>query len=188
MQITPGNRDTLRERAFAMSARGKGVREIASTLSINKDTASKLVREERWRRSHDREAEEEVRRAIGSMRILLDELWKQWNSVRGDGPHAGFAKARLAESMRKVHRDLVALYGVELPETDGEEILDERALKMMRRPLPLGFPEVGEQAAVEEYIKEQDAKRREYEDFGREFFGINWEEAFGSLDSHDDGY
>jgi hypothetical protein len=75
---------------------------------------------------------------------------------------------------------------VELPETDGERILDERALKMIRQPLPLGFPEVGEQAAVEEYIKEQDAELRKHEDFGREFFGINWEEAFGSLDSHDD--
>jgi transposase-like protein len=188
MPITPGNRDTLRERAFAMSARGKGVREIASTLGINKDTAAKYVRQERQRRSHDREAEEEVKRAIGSMRILLDELWKQWNSVKGDGPHAGFAKARLAESMRKVHRDLVALYGVELPETDGEKILEDRGRRVINQPLSLGFPEVGEQAAVEEYIKDQDAELREHEDFGREFFGANWEEAFGSLDSHDEGY
>jgi hypothetical protein len=108
--------------------------------------------------------------------------------VTGDGPHSQYARARLAESIRRVHRDFVGLYGVELPETDGERILEDRATRMIRQPLPEGFPLVGEQAAVEEYIREQDAELRKHEDFGREFFGSNWDEAFGSPYTPEDGY
>jgi hypothetical protein len=178
MPITPGNRDTLRERAFAMSARGIGVREIGSTLNINKDTAARLVREERQRRSYDREAEEEVRRAITSLRSLLDDLWKRYNSISGDGPHSGFARAKLAESIRRVHRDLVALYGVVLPETDAERILDERGRRMEQAARELeGFPEVGEQAIVDRHIEELD---KEIEETVSEYGFTGWRDVLQS--------
>jgi transposase-like protein len=72
--VTPAIRDQVRERAFALSAQGKGVREIARELQINKDTAVKLVREERQRRSHVRDAEDAVRDAVTSPRTILTDL------------------------------------------------------------------------------------------------------------------
>jgi hypothetical protein len=178
MPVTPANRDALRERAFALSAQGIGVRKIASTLGINKDTAAKLVREERQRRSHDRDAEEEVRRAIASLRTVLTDLQRRYDEIEGTSPHSQYARVKTAEQIRRTARDLVALYGVELPETDGERILDERHTAMMNQPLPEGFPEVGEQAAVEKHLREMES----------EFFGSNWEDAFDDRGGYAGGY
>jgi hypothetical protein len=178
MSVTPANRDTLRERAFALSAQGFSYIDIASQLGINKNTVQKYVLHERKRRSYDREAEEEVRRAITSLRSLLDDLWKRYNSIRGDGPHSGFARAKLAESIRRVHRDLVALYGVVLPETDAERILDERGRRMEQAARELeGFPEVGEQAIVDRHIEELD---KEIEETVSEYGYSNWSDVLHS--------
>jgi predicted transcriptional regulator len=181
MPVTPANKDSLRERAFALSAQGIGYREIASQLGINKNTVQKYVLQERKRRSYDREAEEELRRAIASLRSLLDDLWERYNSMRGDGPMAGFARARLSESIRRVHRDLVALYGVVLPETDAERILDERGRRMEQAARELeGFPEVGEQAIVDRHIEELD---KEIEETVSEYGFTGWRDV---LQSHYD--
>ena len=175
MAVTPGNKDALRERCFALSVQGVGYREIAARLGINKDTAMKYVREERARRSHDRNAEDAIRDAVASLRTVLTDLHRRFDQIEGTGAQSMFARVKVAEQIRRTCRDLVAVYGVELPEVDGERILEDRMIKMGQAPLPEGFPEVGEQAAAERRIAEMES----------EFFGSNWEDAFGS---HADGY
>ncbi len=88
MGVTPANRDSLRERAFALSAQGIGVREIARRLVINKDTAMKYVRQERQRRSHDRHAEDAIREAVASLRHIVADLHQRYERIEGDRPHA----------------------------------------------------------------------------------------------------
>jgi len=153
MAVTPANRDSLREQAFAMSARGMGVREIADRLAINKDTASKYVREERRRRSHDRDAEDAVRDVVASLRFILTDLHAQYESVEGTTPHAQYARAKLAEAIRRCGRDLIGLYGVALPETDPEIVSMKRMLEMVTSPFPTpgGYPAVGEQAVLDRH-------------------------------------
>jgi transposase-like protein len=151
MAVTPANRDALRERAFALSAQGIGVREIAARLGINKDTATKYVREERQRRSHDRQAEDAIRDAVTALRHVLIDLIKRYDSIEGDGSHANYARAKLAEAIRRYCRDLIGLYGVTLPETDPKIISMKRMLEMVAAPYPTpgGYPAVGEQAVLD---------------------------------------
>jgi len=96
----------------------------------------------------------------------------------------GFARARLSESIRRVHRDLVGLYGVVLPETDAERILEERGRRMDQAARELqeldAYPEVGEQAIVDRHIAELD---REIEETVSEYGFTPWEKT---LDSHYD--
>jgi len=155
MAVTPANRDALREQAFAMSARGMGVREIADRLAINKDTASKYVREERRRRSHDRDAEDAIREVVASLRFVLTDLHEQYEQIEGITPHAMYARAKLAEAIRRCGRDLIGLYGVTLPETDPEIVSIKRMLEMVTSPFPTpgGSPAVGEQAVLERHAE-----------------------------------
>ena len=69
---------------LARGARGIGVREIARRLQVNKDTAAKLVREERQRRSHDRDAEDAIRDVVASLRTVLTDLHR--GSIRSRAP------------------------------------------------------------------------------------------------------
>ena len=156
MPVTPANRDALREQAFAMSARGMGVREIADRLAINKDTASKYVREERRRRSHDRDAEDAIREVVASLRFVLADLHDQYEEIEGSTPHAMYARAKLAEAIRRCGRDLIGLYGVTLPETDPEIVSIKRMLEMVTSPFPTpgGSPAVGEQAVLDRHVAE----------------------------------
>jgi len=133
-----------------------GVRKIAARLQINKDTAAKYVREERARRSHDREAEDAVRDAVTSLRHLLTDLHQQYTRIKGTGPHAMYARAKLAEAIRRCGRDLIGLYGVTLPETDPERITTERLLKIAESEFttPGGYPAVGEQAILDQHVAE----------------------------------
>lgn len=154
MAVTPANRDSLREQAFAMSARGMGVREIADRLAINKDTASKYVREERRRRSHDRNAEDAIQEVVASLRFVLTDLYDQYELIEGTTPHAMYARAKVAEAIPRCGRDLVGLYGVTLPETDPEIISIKRMLEMVAAPFPTpdGYPAVGEQAVLDRHV------------------------------------
>ena len=151
MAVTPANRDALRERAFALSAQGVGVREIAARLGINKDTATKYVREERQRRSHDRDAEDAVRDAVAAVRHVLVDLQDRYDKIEGNGPHANYARAKLGEAIRRCCRDLIGLYGVTLPETDPKIVSMKRMLEMTAAPFPTpgGYPAVGEQAVLD---------------------------------------
>lgn len=160
MPVTPANRDRLREQAFALSAQGIGVREIASRLGINKDTATKYVREERQRRSHDRHAEDAIRDAVASLRHILTDLHERYGRIEGDGPHAMYARAKVAEAIRRCCRDLIGLYGVTLPQTDPERVAFERMLEMSQAPLPTpgGYPAVGEQAVLDRMAVEADQR------------------------------
>jgi len=178
MSVTPGNKDALREQCFALSVQGVGYREIAARLGINKDTAMKYVREERQRRSHDRNAEDAIRDAVASLRTVLTDLHRRYVQIEGDGPQSMFARVKVAEQIRRTCRDLVGVYGVELPEVDGERILEDRLTKMGQAPLPEGFPEVGEQAAVEQRLEEMES----------EYSFISWEDAFDSHGDHHGDY
>ena len=170
MAVTPATRDSMRERAFAMNAQGIGVRTIAIELGINKDTAAKYVRDERARRSHDRDAEDAIRDVTASLRLVLTDLHRRYERIEGDGPHANYARAKVAEQIRKTGRDLIGLYGVTLPETDPEMISMKRMLEMMEAPLPTpgDFPAVGEQAVLDRYIEgfedEDDLSATSWED------------------------
>lgn len=159
MPVTPANRDAKRERAFALNVQGIGVREIARRLGINKDTAAKYVREERQRRSHDREAEDAIRDAIASVRHVLTDLHERYDRIEGDGPHAAYARAKVAESIRCCCRDLIGLYGATLPETDPEVVSIRRMLEMTQAPFPAnpgGYPAVGEQAILDRLAADAD--------------------------------
>lgn len=158
MAVTPANRDALRERAFALSAQGIGVRKIARRLGINKDTATKYVREERARRSHDRDAEDAIRDAVASIRHILADLHEQYGRISGDSPHSMYARAKVAETIRRCCRDLIALYGITLPETDPEVVSVKRMLEMVGAPFrtPGGYPEVGDQAIMDRLAGDAD--------------------------------
>jgi transposase-like protein len=156
MVVTPANRDGLREQAFALSAQGIGVREIGRRLGINKETAARYVRIERQRRSHDRDAEDAIRDAVASLRFILTDLHAQYESVEGTTPHAQYARAKLAEAIRRCCRDLIGLHGVTLPETDPEIVSIKRMLEMVTSPFPTpgGYPAVGEQAVLDRHVAE----------------------------------
>ena len=160
MAVTPANRDSLREQAFALSAQGIGVRAIATELGINKDTATKYVREERSRRSHDRHAEDAIRDAIASLRHVMTDLYEKYGEIEGSTPHANYARAKVAETIRRCCRDLIALYGVTLPETDPEIVSMKRMIEMTQAPMPTpgGYPQVGEQAVLERHTDELDTR------------------------------
>ncbi len=174
---------------FATSLLGEYSREQASVViyAANAAVTSLLLVAISWYATSghrlvapdmDIEAEEEVRCAIASLRDLLDRLWKQLRSIEGSGPHSGYARLRTAEQIRRVHRDLVALYGVVFPETDGEKIIDKRLAAMMDQPLPEGFPEMGEQAAV------QAAVDKYVEELEGEYMSVGWQEIIA--DSYED--
>jgi transcriptional regulator with XRE-family HTH domain len=159
-RITPANKDAQREQAFALHAQGLSQVQIAARLGINKNTAQKYIRDERRRRSRDPQAKKVLDQIITSKWIRLDELWKRWNSIRGDGPMSQFAKVKLSKEMSRLENEFASLYGVELPETDGERILEDRARRMESLP-PDSYPEVGAEVAIEEDIKELDRELEE---------------------------
>jgi transposase len=161
--VTPANRDSLREQAFALSAQGIGYREIATRLGINKDTAMKYVREERERRSHDRQAEDAIRDAVASLRHVLTDLHEQYGRIEGSSPHSMYARAKVAEAIRRCCRDLIGLYGVTLPETDPEIVSMKRTLEMTQAPFPTpgGYPPVGEQAILDRLGEEAEQQLAE---------------------------
>jgi len=160
MPVTPANRDSLRERAFAMNAQGIGVREIATRLGINKDTATKYVREERSRRSHDRHAEDAIRDAIASLRHVLVDLQDRYDEIEGTTPHSMYARAKVVETIRRCCRDLIGLYGMTLPDTDPESVSMKRMIEMVGSPFPTpgGYPLVGEQAVMDRHADELDTR------------------------------
>jgi len=160
MPVTPANRDSLREQAFAMSAQGIGVRAIAARLGINKDTATKYVREERSRRSHDRHAEDAIRDAIASLRHVLVDLQDRYDEIEGTTPHSMYARAKVVETIRRCCRDLIGLYGMTLPDTDPEIVSMKRMIEMVGAPFPTpgGYPQVGEQAVLERHTDELDTR------------------------------
>jgi hypothetical protein len=104
----------------------------------------------------------EIQIAEGDFRTVLTDLHRRYDEIEGTGPHAMYARVKVAEQVRRLARDLVALYGVVLPETDGEKIVLDRLMKMAEAPLPEGFPEVGEQTAVERHLEEMEAELSEY--------------------------
>jgi hypothetical protein len=91
---------------------------------------------------------------VTSLRHLLTDLHQQYARVEGNGPHAGYARAKLAEAIRRCGRDLIALYGVTLPETDPERLALERMLKMdaSQFPEPTGYPDVSEQGILDRHV------------------------------------
>jgi predicted transcriptional regulator len=151
MSVSPAERDALRERAFALAARRVPYRQIAAELGINKSTVVEYVREERQRRSHDRDAEDAIRDAVTSLRYILADLHEQYGRIEGTTPHSMYARAKVAEAIRRGGRDLIGLYNVVLPETDPEIVSIKRMLAMTARefPTPGGYPAVGEQAVLD---------------------------------------
>lgn len=83
----------------------------------------------------------------------------------GSTPHSMYARAKVAEAIRRCCRDLIGLYGVTLPETDPEVVSMRRMLEMVGRdfPTPGGYPEVGEQAIMDRHVADLD---RSLADFG----------------------
>jgi len=160
MAVTPANRDRLREQAFALSAQGIGVREIASRLGINKSTVVEYVRTERQRRSHDRDAEDAIRDAVASMRHVVTDLHEQYDRIEGSTPHAMYARAKVVEAIRRCCRDLIGLYGMTLPEADPEIVSMKRMLEMTQAPFPTpgGYPAVGEQAILDRIAADADRR------------------------------
>ncbi|MEJ7871288.1 MAG: hypothetical protein WKF67_03435 [Rubrobacteraceae bacterium] len=158
MSVSPAERDKKREQVFALAMQRVPYREIAQRLEINKSTVVDYVRTERARRSHDRDAESAIRDVTSSLRLVLTDLHEQYDRIEGNGPHAAYARAKVAETIRRAGRDLIALYGVTLPETDPEVISMKRMLEMMAAPLPTpgGFPTVGEQAVMDRYIADME--------------------------------
>src|SRR5215210_452314 len=120
MSVSPAERDSLRERAFAMAMQKVPYREIARQLNINKSTVVEYVRTERQRRSHDRDAEAAIRDVVAVLRTSLQDLFEQLRETQGTGPHATYAKARIGETIRRTACDLALVYGVTLPKIDGE--------------------------------------------------------------------
>lgn len=154
MSVSPAARDKKREQVFALAMQKIPYREIARRLEIDKSTVVSYVRTERARRSHDRDAEDAIRDVTASLRLVLTDLHEQYGRISGDSPHSMYARAKVAEAIRRAGRDLIALYGVTLPDTDPEVISMKRMLEMMDAPLPTpgGFPAVGEQAVLERHI------------------------------------
>ena len=115
MSLSPAERDVKREQAFALAMQKVPYREIARQLGINKSTVVDYIREERQRRSRDRDAESVVRDVVAVLRTSLQDLFKQLRQTQGTGPHTAYAKAQLGETIRRTARDLALVYGVELP-------------------------------------------------------------------------
>ena len=159
MGVSPAERDSKREQAFALAMQRVPYREIARQLGINKSTVVEYVRQERARRSRDRDAEDAVRDVVAVLRASLEYLFRQLRETEGTGPHAAYAKARLGAEIRRTARDLALVYGVELPKIDGEEITLDRMLRRVQDELdatPIGYPDVSEQAILDRYAVEQD--------------------------------
>ena len=154
MSVSPAERDAKREQAFALAMQRIPYREIAQRLEINKSTVVEYVRTERQRRSHDRDSEDAIRDVTASLRLVLTDLHEQYGRISGESPHSMYARAKVAEAIRRAGRDLIALHGVTLPDTNPEVISMKRMLEMMDAPLPTpgGFPAVGEQAVLERHI------------------------------------
>jgi hypothetical protein len=74
---------------------------------------------------------------------------------------------KIAEQIRRTARDLVALYGVVLPETDGEKIVLDRLMKLDEAPFREGFPEVGPDVAVERHLEALES----------EYMSVGWEDT-----------
>src|SRR5829696_2500072 len=104
MSVSPAERDSLRERAFAMAMQKVPYREIARRLDINKSTVVEYVRIERQRRSHDREAEDTIREVVASLRYFMTDLYNRYDKVQGDGPHAQYARVKIAEQVSHLGR------------------------------------------------------------------------------------
>ena len=151
MSVSPAERDALRERAFSLAAQRIPYRQIAAQLGINKSTVVEYVRTERQRRSHDRDAEDAIRDVIAGLRHVFTDLCERYDKIEGDGPHAGYARAKMLEAIRRSGRDLIGLYGVTLPETDPKIVSMKRMLDMVASPFPTpgGHPAVGEQAVLD---------------------------------------
>ena len=160
MGVAPAERDKKREQAFALAARRIPYRDIAARLGINKSTVVDYIREERQRRSHDRDAEDAVRDAVAALRHVLVDLQDRYDRIEGDGPHANYARARVAESIRRGARDLIGLYGITLPETDPEMVGMKRMLETVGVPFPTpgGYPAVGAQAVLDRHAEELDGR------------------------------
>jgi len=154
MSVSPAERDKKREQAFALAMQKIPYREIARRLEIDKSTVVEYVRTERARRSHDRDAEDAIRDVISSLRLVLTDLHRRYERIEGDGPHANYSRVKMFQAIREGGRDLIALYGITLPDTDPEVISMKRMLEMMDAPFPTpaGYPAVGEQAALERRI------------------------------------
>ena len=170
MGVSPAERDKKREQAFALAMQKIPYREIARRLEIDKSTVVSYVRTERQRRSHDRDAEDAIRDVTASLRLVLTDLHEQYGRISGDSPHSMYARAKVAEAIRRGGRDLIALYGITLPDTDPAVISMKRMLEMMDAPLPTpgGFPAVGEQAVLEHHIADLEDEA--------DFAAYNWDE------------
>jgi len=160
MPVAPAERDAKREQAFALAARKVPYREIAQQLGINKSTVVEYVREERQRRSHDRVAEDAIRDAVAALRYVLVDLQDRYDEIEGSTPHSMYARAKVAETIRRCCRDLIALYGITLPETDPKMIGMKRLLEMTSTefPTPGGYPAVGEQAIMDRHSADLDSR------------------------------
>ena len=165
MAVPSAERDSKREQAFALAARRVTYREIARRLRINKSTVVEYVREERSRRSHDRHAEDAIRDAVAALRHVLVDLQDRYDEIEGSTPHSMYARAKVAETIRRCCRDLIALYGITLPETDPQIVSMRRVIEMVGAPFPIpgGYPEVGEQALMDRHSADLD---RRLVDFG----------------------
>lgn len=160
MPVAPAERDAKREQAFALAARKVPYREIAQQLGINKSTVVEYVRVERQRRSHDRQAEDAIRDAVAALRHVLVDLQDRYDEIEGSTPHAMYARTKVAETIRRCCRDLIALYGVTLPETDPQIVSMRRVIEMVGAPFPIpgGYPEVGEQALMDRHSADLDRR------------------------------
>jgi hypothetical protein len=167
-RVTPATRDSIREQAFAMAMQRIPYRTIAKKLDIAPSTVVSYVKEERQRRSRDRDAESAIRDGVSILRSVLQDLYDQLLHTHGSGPQTGFAKSRLADSIRSTTRDLVMLYGVTLPPIDGEEITMERMMELVQQEVdaePVGFPDLTEETAIKEHLGSPTDIHQEYEEW-----------------------
>jgi transposase-like protein len=171
VRITAANKDALREKCFALHAQGLSYVEIASRLGIgSKNTVMKYVHQEARRRRYDPEAKEVLERTITSLRQRADDLERRYEEIEGNAPRSQAERHKNAQELHRLRRTLLALYGVELPETDAERILEERGRKMDQVLLePDGYPELSEQAIVDRHVEELD--RQFVERFGHHLLG-----------------
>jgi predicted transcriptional regulator len=170
MSVSAAERDSLRERAFAMAMQKVPYREIAKRLGINKSTVVEYVRIEKQRRSHDRDAESAIRDVVTMLRTSLQDLYDQLLQTTGTGPMTGLAKVKLAESIRSTARDLTMVYGVTLPKIAGEEIAMDRLMEMVQKEIdapPIGYPDVSEDAIYEKQLKSPAEIMGEWEEMRR---------------------
>jgi hypothetical protein len=171
MRVTPATRDSVREQAFAMALQRIPYRTIAKKLDIAPSTVVSYVKEERKRRSRDRDAESAIRDGVSILRSVLQDLYDQLLHTRGSGPQTGFAKSRLAESIRSTTRDLVLLYGVTLPPINGEEATMEKMMEMIQKEVdaqPSGYPDLTEETMMKEHLGSPNDIVSEYEEWRQE--------------------